>query len=153
MFDIEFVRNSQKLKEEILAGTFTGDAFTEFEKLRPSVPSVFQLETTNVCNMKCVMCPRTTKMERALGFMDTNTFARIIDQLEPHTDDKWNDWLSFVEKDMMTNTKAYDEDYFYFMIRAQTLILHGFGEPILDKSLPEKIAIANAKWASPPISL
>jgi len=145
MFDIEFVRNSRQLKEAILSGEYTGDAFAAMEQLRPKVPPVFQLETTNVCNMKCVMCPRTTKMERGLGFMDTDTFSAIVSQLEPHADAQWDDWQRFVEKDMMTNTKAYDEDYFYFMICAQTLILHGFGEPILDKTLPEKVAIAAQK--------
>lgn len=145
MFDIEFVKNSAELKERIVSGAFTGDALAELEKSRPHIPPVFQLETTNVCNMKCVMCPRTTKMERKLGFMDTDTFQAIVDQLSPHEDAKWQDWIQLVEKDFMVNSKAYTEDYFYFMICAQTLILHGFGEPILDKTLPEKIAIAAKK--------
>ncbi len=145
MYDIEFVKNSNTLKKQIVSRQFEGDAYAALEEWRPKKPAVYQVETTNVCNMKCVMCPRTTQMKRKLGSMDVATFNRIIEQLEPHTDEQWKDWKQFVEKDYMRNAKAHDEDFFYFMICAQTLILHGFGEPILDKTLPEKIAIASKK--------
>ena len=145
MFDIDFVENSATLKKAIVDRTFVGNALQELEKLRPKKPPIFQLETTNVCNMKCVMCPRTELMERKQGYMSVNEFEKLIDQLEPHDNEKWNKWKSYSEKEFLTNTLAYEEDYFYFMICAQTLILHGFGEPILDKSLAQKITIANKK--------
>lgn len=145
MFDIEFVKNSSDLKRQIVNKQFEGDVYSTLENLRPKSPSVYQIETTNICNMKCVMCPRTSLMTRGLGTMDVSTFNRIIEQIEPHKQNRWNDWEEFVAKDYMRNTKTYNEDYFYFMVCAKTLILHGFGEPILDKTLPEKIAIANQK--------
>jgi len=92
--------------------------------------------------MKCVMCPRTTKMERRLGFMEADAYAALISQLRPHQAEEWDRWETFVERDMMKNTAAYDEDYFYFLICSRTLILHGFGEPILDKSLAERVRLA-----------
>jgi len=144
MFDIEFVMRSESLKTAIVSGEFCDDAGSLLDQMRPKSPPVFQLETTNVCNMKCVMCPRTTKMERKLGFMESEAYASLIHQLSPHTPDRWNHWKEFVEQDLLKNTAAYDEDYFYFLICSQTLILHGFGEPILDKSLPDRIALAHA---------
>jgi radical SAM family protein/iron-sulfur cluster protein len=41
------------------------------------------IEVTNVCNLKCVMCPRN-EMERPVGYMKRATFERIVAQLEPH---------------------------------------------------------------------
>lgn len=145
MFDIDFVKNSTALKNAIVNKTFTGIALNELDKLRPVSPPIFQLETTNVCNMKCVMCPRTDLMKRKQGYMTVDEFDKITDQLKAQDETKFNDWKSYSEKEFLSKTLAYEEDFFYFMICSQTLILHGFGEPILDKTLGEKIAIATKK--------
>jgi radical SAM protein with 4Fe4S-binding SPASM domain len=42
---------------------------------------LFNIELTNRCPMKCVMCPRTYHMTRDQGFMDFNLFKKIIDEL------------------------------------------------------------------------
>jgi len=41
------------------------------------------LEVTNACNLKCVMCPRTT-MDRHVGFMPRELFDKILAQLAEH---------------------------------------------------------------------
>lgn len=46
-------------------------------------PKIFNLETTNHCPYKCVMCVRTYNMTRALGHMDFGLFKDIVDQLRP----------------------------------------------------------------------
>src|SRR5580692_7469018 len=92
MYDIKFVEESLPFKKSIVEKSFKGDVYQELEKLRPSKPTVYQLETTNVCNMTCVMCPRTEKMQRKLGYMDVNTFRKIVEQLEPQDQTKWADW-------------------------------------------------------------
>jgi radical SAM protein with 4Fe4S-binding SPASM domain len=148
MFDIDFVKKSAELKRAIVTKKFKGNALEELNKLRPQSPPVFQLETTNVCNMRCVMCPRTDLMERKQGYMTTDEFGKLVDQLAPHDTDKWKQWKEYSEREFLSKTLAYEEDYFYFFICAQTLILHGFGEPILDKTLAEKIALANEKGLS-----
>lgn len=43
-------------------------------------PVVYQIELTNHCPMTCVMCPRTNRMTRELGYMDESLFNRIIDE-------------------------------------------------------------------------
>ncbi len=51
-------------------------------KTDASVPfGLFNIELTNRCPMKCVMCPRTGHMTREQGFMDINLFKKIIDEL------------------------------------------------------------------------
>lgn len=42
---------------------------------------IHNIELTNKCPMKCVMCPRTHEMTRDQGLMDFDTFAAVIDQL------------------------------------------------------------------------
>jgi len=41
---------------------------------------VHNIELTNNCIMKCVMCPRTTSMTRPKGFMPENVFETVIEQ-------------------------------------------------------------------------
>ena len=41
---------------------------------------VFNIELTNRCPMRCVMCARTNNMTRAIGDMPFSTFKAVIDQ-------------------------------------------------------------------------
>lgn len=45
-------------------------------------PFCLQIESTNMCNLKCVMCPRQA-MKRPIGFMDFDLFKKIIDETTP----------------------------------------------------------------------
>jgi radical SAM protein with 4Fe4S-binding SPASM domain len=47
--------------------------------LRPF--AVFNIEITNRCPLKCVMCPRTHDMTREEGLMNLSIFRKIIDEL------------------------------------------------------------------------
>ncbi|MBM4388369.1 MAG: radical SAM protein, partial [Deltaproteobacteria bacterium] len=42
-------------------------------------PILIELELTNVCNRRCVMCPND-RMTRASGFMDWTLFTDIVNQ-------------------------------------------------------------------------
>lgn len=55
--------------------------------LRPGraygLPATIQIEPTNVCNMKCPLCPTGTgSMKRSKGFMSLQTFRQILAELE-----------------------------------------------------------------------
>ena len=41
---------------------------------------IMQVELTNQCVMKCIMCPRSKYMTRTVGFMDMTLFRSIMDQ-------------------------------------------------------------------------
>ena len=43
--------------------------------------AVFNIEITNRCPLRCVMCPRTNDMTRSQGHMDFDLFRSIIDEL------------------------------------------------------------------------
>tara|TARA_B100001964_G_C13847249_1_gene428523 strand:+ start:449 stop:616 length:168 start_codon:yes stop_codon:yes gene_type:complete len=48
---------SQKDSDDILA---------ELDYFRSKSPYTYNIETTNYCNMKCVMCPRTMFMKEKM---------------------------------------------------------------------------------------
>jgi MoaA/NifB/PqqE/SkfB family radical SAM enzyme len=43
------------------------------------LPEIVQIESTNICNAKCVFCPRDD-MERRQGIMDMALFRKIVDE-------------------------------------------------------------------------
>jgi radical SAM protein with 4Fe4S-binding SPASM domain len=57
-------------------------------KTETDFPIHLDIETTNVCNLKCPMCPRTMLLERdefsPLGLMTREEYANIIDQGVEH---------------------------------------------------------------------
>jgi radical SAM protein with 4Fe4S-binding SPASM domain len=45
----------------------------------PRLPDIVQIESTNICNAKCVFCPRD-EMHRQQGVMDMALFTKIVDE-------------------------------------------------------------------------
>jgi MoaA/NifB/PqqE/SkfB family radical SAM enzyme len=45
----------------------------------PRVPEIVQIESTNICNAKCVFCPRD-EMHRRQGVMDIALYRKIVDE-------------------------------------------------------------------------
>jgi MoaA/NifB/PqqE/SkfB family radical SAM enzyme len=45
----------------------------------PILPEIVQIESTNICNAKCVFCPRD-EMHRRQGVMDMDLFKKIVDE-------------------------------------------------------------------------
>ncbi len=139
MFDISFVRKSLSLRQHVLDGKPVDNLFTKLEDLRSENPRVYQIETTNACNMTCVMCPRTEHMDRDIGHMDMTTFKTIIDQMSGFSQDELILWDKYIEDHGLKNSMASEEDYFYHFICSQSITLHGFGEPLMDKKIVDRV--------------
>src|SRR5262245_40702575 len=45
----------------------------------PRLPEIVQIESTNICNAKCVFCPRD-EMHRRQGIMHVDLFRKIVDE-------------------------------------------------------------------------
>ena len=45
----------------------------------PQLPEIVQIESTNICNAKCVFCPRD-EMHRRQGVMSRELFRKIVDE-------------------------------------------------------------------------
>ena len=54
--------------------------------ITPEFPLCINIETTNLCNLDCIMCPRTVLIARneysKLGFMHFDVYRKIIDEGE-----------------------------------------------------------------------
>ena len=51
----------------------------------PIAYGIHNIELTNKCPMRCVMCPRTTSMTREQGLMSFDLFRSIVDQIANDT--------------------------------------------------------------------
>lgn len=48
-----------------------------------ALPPIIQIEPTNVCNLRCPLCPSGNRtMARAAGFMEMSVFRQVLDELE-----------------------------------------------------------------------
>lgn len=46
-------------------------------------PTHLQVEPTNLCNLRCSLCPVTEGLHRPSGFMDFHLYRRLIDEVSP----------------------------------------------------------------------
>lgn len=141
MIDIHFYMKVHELKRRIMQGeSFDKEfIFDEIEKCRRWEPVIYNIETTNACNMRCEMCPRTTMMTRKIETLDTDTFDRIINQIRPFTQWEWEIWQNFIEEKYRIYRNDMSENHFFLHIIPKVLVLHGYGDPLLDKKMPEKV--------------
>ena len=143
MFDINFFQKVAPYKDQIVVGDFRlSDAKAieqELEALRIKKPKVFNIETTNYCNMKCIMCPRTTLMTRKNIWIEDDTFLKIINQIQPYSNQDLEKFWNFVETEYGLTGNEPNENTFYFHVVSRCVILHGYGEPLLDKKIIERI--------------
>jgi len=144
MYDIDFFRQAYDLKDQILAGQLNPEnvdqIFDSFELLRKEEPYVFNLETTNFCNMRCIMCPRTDLMTRPIEHINDTSFEAVLDQITPHNTEALASFWQFIEERYGITRQTQSENAFYFHVVARCLILHGYGEPLLDKFIFDRVA-------------
>jgi radical SAM protein with 4Fe4S-binding SPASM domain len=143
MYDINFYKNSFHLKQKITSGKLSSQDTETIEKeleiLRDKKPTLFNIETTNYCNMRCVMCPRTIYMQRKNIWINDELFEKMLDNIEIYSDENLGNFWSWLEKEANFNHKEVSENGFYFSVVSRCLILHGYGEPFLDKFLIKRL--------------
>lgn len=50
----------------------------------PYLPTAAWIEPTNVCNLKCIMCPNSVITQKNPGFMNMDLYKKIIDEGKNH---------------------------------------------------------------------
>lgn len=142
MFDIQFYMKVFDLKYRIMNGEKFNREFVleKLEEFRSPEPFVYNIETTNACNMRCEMCPRTTMMTRPIETIKPELFYRIIEQLRPWTETEWAEWQDFVEEKYKIDRNDVSENHFFLHVIPKVIVLHGYGDPLLDKNIPDYVA-------------
>jgi len=139
-----------ELKQNIMGGdSFDKEyIFNEFENHRSRTPVVYNIETTNACNMRCEMCPRTTMMTRKIETLDQETFEKVVDQIRPFSADEWKRWESFVEEKYKIAPREMSENHFFLYIIPKIIQLHGYGDPLLDRRMADRVKLLSARGFS-----
>jgi radical SAM protein with 4Fe4S-binding SPASM domain len=149
MYDIHFFQSVHQLKDDVLAGRLDeGSAeqvLQRLEAVRRKEPFVFNVETTNYCNMRCVMCPRTTMMTRKNEWIDDALFERVLDQITPHAQEDLDSFWGFIEERYGITDTTPTENGFYFHVVSRCVTLHGYGEPLLDKNILKRVEACTAR--------
>ena len=98
MIDIDFYQKVYNLKYKVMGGEKFSREFLldKLEEFRNPEPVVYNIETTNACNMRCEMCPRTTMMTRPNETMEPALFEKVVKQLRPWSAAEWAQWEDFV---------------------------------------------------------
>ncbi len=143
MFDIKFYMKVFDLKRRLMNEEELDKehVFDRFEDFRSKKPVLYNIETTNACNMRCRMCPRTTMMTRRIETIDNEAFERIVEQIRPFSKEDMQQWRDFVEENYHIPQNDMSENHFFLYVIPEVLVLHGYGDPLLDKHMPERIKI------------
>ncbi|MCU0460389.1 MAG: SPASM domain-containing protein [Bacteroidales bacterium] len=138
MFDINFYRKIEPLRVRLEKGEVFEKEWLldQLESTRDKRPIIYNVETTNACNMRCEMCPRTTMMTRKIVTMKPELFKKIVDQIEPHKQEDWKLWEDFVISRYGILPAEMSENHFFLYIIPKVIQLHGYGDPLLDKNMP-----------------
>lgn len=141
MLDIEFYMKVFPLKQQLMGGRKLAreEVAAQLESFRSPQPVVYNIETTNACNMRCEMCPRTTLMKRPVETMSVELFRRVAGQLTPWTPAQWQRWEQFVAENYHIPRDAVSENHFFLYIIPKVVVLHGYGDPLLDKNIPAEV--------------
>lgn len=70
--------------KEIYAACNAGNSKEKLKNL-PAFPHIMDVELTNTCNFRCLMCPTGTHaMRRPSGFMEEKVFYKILEEIRPY---------------------------------------------------------------------
>ena len=89
--------------------------------------------------MTCIFCPRTTLMTRKIEHLNENLSENIASQIRPWTDAEWNKWENFIHKEYNILSDDMNQNHFFLNIIPRVIVLHGFGDPLIDKKLASRI--------------
>jgi len=148
VFDIQFYMKSYPWMKKIENGEEVSKekVMKLWEEFRSKEPIIYNIETTNNCNMRCKMCPRTTKMTRKISYLEKDFYDDICSQISPHSEESWLEWEKFcTETYGIAPNDEPSENHFFLYIIPRVIQLHGYGDPLLDKNLSFAIESLNQK--------
>ena len=118
MFDINFFKNSYDIKSRIISNELSNKDIEEISKelefIRDKNPKVFNIETTNYCNMKCVMCARTIYMKRKNIWINDELFEKLLEKVKPYSQNEINDFWKWLKQEANQDKNEISENGFYF---------------------------------------
>ena len=147
MIDINFYMKIANIKQKLMVGERPDSVHVldAFESALSQKPVIYNFESTNACNMVCGFCPRTNLMTREIESMPPELFNLVADQIEAHSEADWKRWEDFATKRYKIGPDEMSENHFFLYIIPRVIVLHGYGEPLLDRNLPGYVKYLSAK--------
>ena len=144
MYDVDFYMKSHPIVKKLENGEKVPmkDLMETFERYRSKDPIIYNIETTNACNMRCKMCPRTSRMTRDITFLEEDFYEDIVTQIKPHSKELWSKWEKFVTETygIKPDDEA-SENHFFLYVIPKVIQLHGYGDPLLDKNIGKVVKV------------
>ncbi len=82
-------------------------------------PPVLMIEPTNICNLKCPLCPSGNgSLKRTRGYMDFSTFKKVIDEVKDKTMMLilWNQGEPFLNKNFLKMVKYASDTGLFILV-------------------------------------
>ncbi|MFO7895538.1 MAG: radical SAM/SPASM domain-containing protein [Candidatus Cloacimonadales bacterium] len=89
-------------------------------------PPAVMIETTNICNLKCPLCPSGNgTLQRAKGYMEYSTFTKIIDEIKGKSFMVilWNQGEPFLNKEFLKMVKYASEAGLFTLVSTNANLL------------------------------
>jgi len=80
------------------------------------LPPILMVEPTNICNLKCPLCPSGTgDLNRPRGFMEFDVFKKVVDEVKDFTTQLvlWNQGEPFLNKDFLKMVRYASDNRLY----------------------------------------
>jgi radical SAM protein with 4Fe4S-binding SPASM domain len=78
-------------------------------------------------------------MTRENQWIDDTLFEKLLDQISPKAPEDLTSFWNFVRNTYGITFDKPSENSFYFYVVSRCLILHGFGEPLVDKNIVRRV--------------
>jgi wyosine [tRNA(Phe)-imidazoG37] synthetase (radical SAM superfamily) len=76
-------------------------------------------------------------MTRPVKTMNLEVARGVINQLIPWSTSEWSEWEKFVADKYQIPKDSMSENHFFLYVIPKVLVLHGYGDPLLDPHMPD----------------
>jgi MoaA/NifB/PqqE/SkfB family radical SAM enzyme len=66
---------------------------------------------------------------------------KVVKQLRPWSAQEWETWQTFVEEKYHIDRNDMSENHFFLHVIPKVIVLHGYGDPLLDKNIPDYVEL------------
>jgi wyosine [tRNA(Phe)-imidazoG37] synthetase (radical SAM superfamily) len=84
-------------------------------------------------------------MTRPIETMQADVFEKVVSQLRPWSAKEWETWQAFVEEKYHIDRNDMSENHFFLHVIPKVIVLHGYGDPLLDKNIPDYVELMTKK--------
>lgn len=78
-------------------------------------------------------------MTRDIQWIEDDIFEKTLDQITPHSEENLQEFWDYIKNTYGITFDQRHENAFYFYVVSRCVILHGYGEPLVDKNIVKRV--------------